>query len=425
MRKLWIPLALVSVVLITIGCSEPANNAGQGDGLAGPDEALIPALTDVFTVGAFEGEDWEVFGRVASVSFDGSGNVFIMDSGASRLTVVGPDGSYVRTIGKAGGGPGEFQAPFGVAVFPAGNVAVFDLGKRGFQLFDPSGAYTASVPVDMSTGAPGMLMIPLPDGRVVSAGGFRMSFDGPPGDSGTEEEAPGRPVDRFSLEDGSHEVWYRAWEVPPVPEGEARTLEGEGGNIAFTMGMRAFEPEVHFGAFSDGDVAVVDSTGYRVKVIGDDGSVVSVLERPIEPVVLTEALREAERERRLAALEDRAGGRVVMIGGTGGGMQIDQDQMREMMEGQIREMEFAEVVPVISALMVDREDRLWVRRFGEDGAEAGATDVITRDGRYVGTVSPDAFAFPDAFGPDGLVAYIETDDLGVQTVRIARLGPIQ
>ena len=104
-------------------------------------------------------------------------------------------------------------------------------------------------------------------------------------------------------------------------------------------------------------------------------------------------------------------------------MQIDQDQMREMMADQVRTMDFAEVVPVISALKVDSGDRLWVRRAGDSGEDEGPIDVITADGGYLGTVPAGSFSLPDAFGPDGLVAYIEADDLGVETVRVARLGP--
>ncbi len=84
-------------------------------------------------------------------------------------------------------------------------------------------------------------------------------------------------------------------------------------------------------------------------------------------------------------------------------------------------MEFAAEVPVISGIAVDSKDRIWVARTGGDGVSRGPTDVFTADGDYVGTLAADDFRVPDAFGPSGLMAYSEVDDLGVATVRVLRL----
>ena len=42
-------------------------------------------------------------------------------------------------------------------------------------------------------------------------------------------------------------------------------------------------------------------------------------------------------------------------------------------------------------------------------------------GRYVGTYATGATAMPSAFGPDGLAAFIETDDFDVPVVVVRRL----
>ena len=47
---------------------------------------------------------------------------------------------------------------------------------------------------------------------------------------------------------------------------------------------------------------------------------------------------------------------------------------------------------------------------------------MTSDGRYLGSY-PAGTRMPDAFGPDGLVAFIETDALGVHTVVVRRAAP--
>ena len=47
--------------------------------------------------------------RPASVATDLHGRVFVADASAARIWVFGPDWSLLRSIGRLGGGPGEFQ----------------------------------------------------------------------------------------------------------------------------------------------------------------------------------------------------------------------------------------------------------------------------------------------------------------------------
>ena len=413
-------LALVST-LVAAACGADETSGPESAGLEGPDATIRVQAEDIYRVGAIDGDSWDVFGRIASVAFDPSGNLYILDGDANHVAVVDPSGELVRTVGKQGGGPGEFQAPFGFAPLPDGRLAVFDIGKQGFQVFDETGAFLESVSVDLSDGSPGQEIGVRPDGRLVSAGGIRMSFGGPPGD-GEDEEPEGRPVSLFSVDGEDREVLYDAW-APPPPETEmSETLEGGGGrSMSFSMRMQAFEPGLHVAVFPSGQVAVVDSTGYRVKILDQAGSVVEVLERPIDPLMVDDAIREAETERRLAAVDGQGGGRVMVVGGGGGGMSIDQERMQEMMRRQVESMEFAELVPVISALAVDGFGRLWVQRHDSTGDDEGPIDLLGPGGVYHGTIAEGAIEVPDAFGPDGIAAYIEEDDLGVQTVRVVRL----
>ena len=51
----------------------------------------------------------------------------------------------------------------------------------------------------------------------------------------------------------------------------------------------------------------------------------------------------------------------------------------------------------------------------------GPIDVVTPDGRYLGSYPSGATDLPSAFGPDGPVAFIEKDELDVPTVVVKRL----
>ena len=59
---------------------------------------------------------------------------------------------------------------------------------------------------------------------------------------------------------------------------------------------------------------------------------------------------------------------------------------------------------------------------GTSAAPASPIDVISADGRYVGTFPAQSGAIMfAAFGPDGLAAYVEHDELDIPTVVVKRL----
>ena len=134
-----------------------------------------------------------------------------------------------------------------------------------------------------------------------------------------------------------------------------------------------------------------------------------MIERPIAPLPVDDAIREAERER----YREAEAGVLASASNTSLPIQID----REGVEGRT----FADEVPVLYSIKVDWEDRIWVERRGPTGDDDGPTDIVTPGGDYIGTLAPDGLRTPDAFGPGGLMAYIESGDLEVPTVRVVRL----
>lgn len=434
-------LPITVFVSLSLACGDSAEAPGtvdQGDDPGGADITLAPVTEDVYTVGAMEGEDWEIFGRIRSVHFDQEGKLHILDSQADRVVVVGPDGSLVRTVGKPGEGPGEFSALRDLVVHRDGSYAVVTFGS--IHRFDAGGEFTGTVPADVTTGIP-MSAQGLPDGRLVSSNTLRMNM--PSGGvsvaMATSEESEGRRIEVFSLDEGTSGLLYTAWELPEEG-GDANPLSvaGTSGAVSISMQMRpprAFVPGLHIGVLSDGRIAVADSVGYRVKLVGMDGSVTGTLERPIAPTVVTEAIKEAERERRRTEKEQgnaatgEVGVMTVSGSGTGGATSstlssINPDDVRsiEVMGGSIEDMTFADEIPVIDDISVDWDDRVWIERTGENGQGLGPIDVMTADGRYVGTLPADGLRTPWAFGPGGLAAFVESDEYDVQTVVVVRLS---
>ena len=55
--------------------------------LPAEDRLLDADFEEVYRVGAFNGSEWETFGRVRGVAFDPSGNLYVLDSQAARIVV--------------------------------------------------------------------------------------------------------------------------------------------------------------------------------------------------------------------------------------------------------------------------------------------------------------------------------------------------
>lgn len=89
----------------------------------------------------------ESFGQIAALAVDESGRIFVLDNQARELRIFGPAGEHLRTIGRQGGGPGEFGNPVGVAIHPAkGTIWVVDPGNGRYTVFGPDGEPAGTYP---------------------------------------------------------------------------------------------------------------------------------------------------------------------------------------------------------------------------------------------------------------------------------------
>ena len=169
-----------------------------------------------------------------------------------------------------------------------------------------------------------------------------------------------------------------------------------------------------------GGVVFSDSSAYAIKLTDASGSISRILRRPIGPLPVTERMKREERERRLG--EERNRQVTALEGDPPPQILAMINRYMEAQRAAVENMQFYSDVPVIAALRVTWEGNLWVERSMEPGAsEPGPIDVIAADGRYIGTFPAGRLAMPDAFGPDGLAAFLETDEFEVPVITVRRL----
>ena len=100
------------------------------------------------TIGNVDTNDENLaFGSPLDMAVDDGGRVYILDSGDQRIQVFGSDGKYLRTIGRRGQGPGEFERLNSINFDSQGNLHVLDSAQRRIQVFTPRGEVLKTTPI--------------------------------------------------------------------------------------------------------------------------------------------------------------------------------------------------------------------------------------------------------------------------------------
>lgn len=393
-RGTAIAMALTIGVLAALAGPLVAQNVIE---LPAEDLPLDADFEEIYRVGSLDGDGWDTFGRVASVGFDGVGNLYILDTQAVRINVVDLQANLVRQFIQEGQGPGEFgsntASALEFAVMADGRVSVYDPGRMGFTLFGADGEFErmARFPSTQTSAAmiAGIQAFPGMD-RVLATSEvsyLRMTAPGP-------DDEPSEPSFRHVL---SYDLSGDEVRIDSIAAGWRPPGDAEG-----------FRPQLRAGVLPSGAFVFNDSSSYAIKSAVPSGRVIRILTRPFQPRPVTRRARSDEIERRIEDLGDGRGDPMLQ-------------RMIEFRRGQIEAMEFFDEISVVVDLKTSWEGTIWVLHRGDGGTEANRIDLISSDGRYLGTFPPGSTAMPSAFGPNGLVAFVETDDLDVPYVAVKRL----
>ena len=91
------------------------------------------------------GDGPDTFNQPSDVLVTPNGNVFVADghggNSNARIVKFDKDGKFIKTWGKKGSGPGEFDTPHGLVLDPQGRLLVADRGNSRIQVFDEEGKF--------------------------------------------------------------------------------------------------------------------------------------------------------------------------------------------------------------------------------------------------------------------------------------------
>ena len=80
-------------------------------------------------------------GSALGVAIDSAGNIFVVDRLGSRVQKFNPSGSFQSAFGALGTGNSQFTSPSGIAIDSADNIYVADTGNNRIQKFNSAGSY--------------------------------------------------------------------------------------------------------------------------------------------------------------------------------------------------------------------------------------------------------------------------------------------
>ncbi len=366
--------------------------ANPEEGLWGPADAWT--VEEVFSVGSVEGDEVYQFGQIIGVDVDSEGNVYIADQQAQDVRVFDATGSYLRTIGSPGSGPGELGRGIQGVFVVDGDVVVPDLGNQRVARFTLEGEPLGSQRLDFAKGVPLRWDVSAGGRLVVQKRGLNLadSTAAPRGDPILTLVAEGEDPDTVAV-------------LPP-----GQSVQFAGGRAR----VRQFDPEPIWDADPDGRLLTAMNDSWRLQVWSPDGSLSRIITRPSE--------RKPVTERDIQVFKDAIANLARQQGAT-----------PQQIEAALQQFEFADHYPAFVTLALGPRGSVWVQNFrsgselageGEtfDVQDLGSTEwgVFDAEGRYLGSVK-----FPGRYQPIRAMGDrfygIARDELDVQSLKVYRV----
>jgi hypothetical protein len=336
-------------------------------------------------IGMLDGPPQYQFGDIAGVVRLGDGTVVVGDDQSKDLRFFDRSGRHVRTVGREGGGPGEFRS-VGSLFAVEDSLVVGDWSSRRVSVFAPDGRLVRAIPIEGKefTFPAGYFR----GGAVLLRAGTTFDNTSRPGirrDSITYlrlDPAGGPPtkLGRF-----------------PGPESWVQT---NGGGImvtspAFgrTSRLAPVPDGFFFGSADAHEIRRYDAAGRLVRLIRRREEL-----RPVTPA-------DIDRYKQLLQKDVE---------------ESKEPFLRQMLARSLADMPFPETMPAHGEIRADRAGNLWVSDFQVTTEDAGRWTVFDPQGRMLGAVAtPPRFQLHD-IGADYVVG-VWKDELDVEHVRMFSL----
>lgn len=309
------------------------------------------------------------------------GRVVVGDRGSSNLKVFSADGTFERTIGREGDGPGEFKYLARLKACNADSVFADDIAHRFFSVIAPDGSVARTFVLETAeAGRPAFEYACNRRGDILASGW---------GATETTREEPYRPEVPVTIAgaDGKVRVFlgtFPGTEMTPEFRGATPRRMGRWLRLAMSRNVAWIAPgeDSRLLAFTrEGALRLI------VRTIGVDHPVTKA---------------DLDWHRKLSLDSARAEGRLSRV------------------SKQLDAMIPPKTLPAVVALLADTGDYLWVLRYPIAGQAQGGWDIYQPDGVLLGTIVMPPGLFPVEIGHDYVLG-IATGDDGSRWIQLHRL----
>jgi hypothetical protein len=360
--------------MVPLACEQPATTGGAAThrDSAGvrivessaprwrPDETWRLSLDQRVVIGAEEADPPYQFTGIRGGTRLPNGNLVILDGGSAELRFYDAKGRHLRSVGRKGGGPGEFARPMHVQQAAGGQLVVWDYGLGPVTNFDSGGAYLGRTHIDraavmnaLGVGLAVEAVTPLRDGTFILHVIPRTTPENP------------LPVDRlFRPPRGFYRVDPRVGRADSLSwySGLPQIFMNRGGRRIGTVALFPTAANVAAGS-RPMRMYAGDGATFSIDVFDGSGRRVRIIRRTDEPRRIPQREVRARRNERLRLMEAR-------------GRRADVEYLLDALPTP-------ETYPAFRSMHVDLEGFLWVRTFIDGWA------VFDTDGVWLGNVELD------------------------------------
>lgn len=332
------------------------------------------AAQEVVELGPVLASHAEEFALLNGVRELSDGRVVVADPLGMILAILSPDLARATPLGRQGQGPEEYGQPDAVWPLPGDSTLLVDLGNTRLTVLDPDGAFVRTRPLLLAPFDPGRGGLSMMMPRGVDARG-RIYFEGSRvGPDGSVPDSVS--VLRFDPGSGAVDTLARV----RLPETRTETSGGVDDRRVSTSPVPLSAAD-GWAVAPDGRLGVVRESDYHVEWMGG-GEVLRGPPTPYEPVAIGRAEREAWADE-----QQRNGGLGVSVSVVNGEASVSMARQGGRRPGDLAGLPWPDhMAPfVASSVRVDLEGRLWVQRSQEAGA-APLYDVFDGAGRHMGSV---------------------------------------
>jgi hypothetical protein len=371
-KNIVIPIALFgSVVMLLVSCGEQSKGwkgiIEEVDGITvvkNPREPMygkeVFSIEEDLKIGEIEGDENYMFNVIVYLAVDNEGNIYVADFGEKHIKAFDANGEFLRVLGRAGQGPGEFGAIRDIHINAKNELMVTDLRHREILYFSHDGEFIRSMDLKVIIGGiRGMW----------STGSWQLYSD-----SNENFYIRAAIVDYPRIHFELYKIDVDKNRLTTI----AKTLEWNANEV-----LNPDRPGLLYcRVMHNGCLLYGYPRTYKLQIFNPEGKILKKIIRDYDPVQLTEE-EEAEKEER----RKTAG----------------------------KKTKFPPVHPAFSYLAVDDEGRIYVRTWEKlDNGEGYFFDIFDHEGKYIARIP---FNFRPQELKKGKMYSIEEDEEGYQFVK--------